>query len=193
MTERPILFSAPMIRSILEGRKTQTRRVVKPQPLVDEHLSVLAHKDGVASMWLAYPSGERIPRERTKATVCPYGAPGSKLWVRAPWGEYRVAPPGIVYRADEDIPAGAPERWKPSIYMPRWASRITLEITDVRVNRLHAITVSDAIAEGYDGSVNDSIDPSIRWYSALWEQINGPGSWDANPWVWCISFLRITP
>jgi hypothetical protein len=85
----------------------------------------------------------------------------------------------------------SPCRTRPSIFMPRWASRITLEITNVRVERLNSISVSDAIQEGYNGSIADSIDPSIKWFSALWEEINGPGSWDANPWVWVIEFKRI--
>lgn len=90
--------------------------------------------------------------------------------------------------------SGLPEnRTVPSIHMPRWASRINLEITGVRVERLQEISVSDAIAEGYDGSIQSPVDPSIKWYSDLWESINGSGSWDTNPWVWVVNFRRIKP
>lgn len=87
----------------------------------------------------------------------------------------------------------SPCRIRPSIHMPRWASRIMLEITGVRVELLQDISVSDAIAEGYDGSNTQPVDPAIKWYAELWESINGPGSWDANPWVWVIEFKRVMP
>lgn len=167
MKERPILFSAPMVRALLSGAKTQTRRVVKPQPYENgspEHFSI---------------------SELSK--FCHYGQPGDRLWVRETFfGGY----PGVantLYRATH---ADAAVKWRPSIFMPRQASRLTLEITGVRVERLTTISVSDAIAEGYDGSVDDPIDPSVKWYSRLWESINGAGSWAANPWVWVIEFRR---
>lgn len=190
--ERPILFSAPMVRAILAGTKTQTRRVVKPRDLawMDEHQGL---------------------REPCNAERCPYGRPGQRLWVReSHWwfkdepdhscGYYppKLTREDVEYRADGDDGRKA---WRPSIHMPRWASRITLEITGVRVERLRDISEADAIAEGItrdrDGhgwQVEDgrhySDDPRES-YASLWETINGPGSWGANPWVWCIAFKRV--
>lgn len=161
--ERPILFSAPMIRAILDGRKTQTRRAVKD----DE--------------------GPQLGK-----SYCRYGRPGDRLWVRETFCSDVVrAPhlPQIAYRADYDeIPA---LRWKPSIHMPRWASRISLEITDVRVERLQHISEEDAVAEGVGG--NPTITPcfAAERFRTLWESINGIGSWDANLLVWVVSFRRV--
>ncbi|MBD8194357.1 hypothetical protein IFR35_23460 [Pseudomonas fluorescens] len=209
--ERPILFSAPMVRAILEGRKTVTRRTVKPQPevrMVDMIGPMLTFKNKRGGHWL-YPNA--------KAQIiadCPYGKPGDRLWVRETClindfrdinvPEEERANCEILYRAD-----GVPDwegdealiRWRPSIHMPRWASRILLEITDVRVERLQDISRADIRAEGLHcppelGS--DDVSPNYRdWYPAawreLWESINGAGSWTANPWVWCVSFKRVTP
>jgi len=173
MKERPILFSAPMVRAILEGRKTQTRRVVKNKYSHD---------------W------------RRK---CPYGQRGDMLWVRETWSE---TPEGdIVYRATD--PAwdneGTGLKWKPSIHMPRWARRITLEITDVYVERLREISEADAFADGVDSmryaftrkDLPTTLFPqsSKAQFKVLWESINGAGSWDANPWVWVISFEKANP
>jgi hypothetical protein len=94
------------------------------------------------------------------------------------------------YKIDQ---AARDHKWRPSIFLPRWASRIMLEIISVRAERLQDISVSDAIAEGYDGSNPSPVDPSIKWYAYLWEFINGPGSWDANPWVWVIEFKMVKP
>lgn len=187
--ERPILFSAPMVRAILDGKKTQTRRVLKPQPnsgpggeMVDlgDAFGLL---DGVLS-------GE---------WRCPYGKPGDRLWVRETFARKSVGGLQSVfhYAADaprdlvNDKPAPVPGGWKPSIHMPRVASRITLEITGVRVERLNEISVTDAEAEGcYYGDFG-RFDVAPRFaYGALWEGINGPGSWAANPWVWVIEFKR---
>lgn len=205
MKEHPILFSAPMIRAILNSSKTQTRRVVKPQP-----------ERGASGtlMWGASHRGMRVGVEGLDVPPgvlarCPYGVPGDRLWVRETTINVEEhGYEGPVY-AESDVgeialswglapdPDDMAEvepyevRKRPSIHMPRRYARIFLEVTGVRVERLQEITVSDAICEGYDGSITDPIDPSIRWYSALWEQINGPASWEANPWVWVISFRRI--
>jgi hypothetical protein len=214
MRERPILFSAPMVRAILADTKTQTRRVVKPR------------KDPDYGCYLA--PGE-VAGDENQARLCPYGQPGDRLWVRE---SHSIGPgPGVPLQPGESagtlrwphvtyLADGAIERrdtrWKgafgvtrPSIHMPRWASRITLRITDVRVERLQDISDADAIAEGgteaepgwwtHEGLQLNSPGSNrfggtpIDSYRALWEQINGPGSWDANPWVWVLSFEREEP
>lgn len=209
MKARPILFSAPMVRALLAGTKTQTRRTVK-WPGHAEPDGVEAHEElsGEFAPWL---NGERL-----HTIECPYGAPGDLLWVReaftrVPATAYRMSEgvqqavnpddrdEAAIYAAgwDRSIP-----KWKPSIHMPRWASRLTLEITDVRVERLQAISVADADAECFGGGFPWRALPELfpepyeRWgelsipecYARLWEHINGPGSWDANPWVWAVSF-----
>ena len=199
MRERPILFSAPMVRAILAGAKTVTRRAVK-----ECHID--AAPPASFFQWL---------RER-----CPYGLPGDRLWVREAFihepadfcWEASVSipcrPASTVYRADhEGDTRGA--GWKPSIYMPRNLSRITLEVTGVRVERLQDISEKDAQAEGIertedffgcpcwrvygepDGEEVVAPDDPIGSYRSLWESINGPGSWEANPWVWAVSFRRL--
>jgi hypothetical protein len=185
MKERPILFSAPMVRAILDGRKTQTRRKIKPGDW-----SVEAHT--METDWPYLPhyltDGAAVP------VKCPYGNPGDRLWVRETWANERDGTgcpddTGILYRAtdpgwdDEDTGL----RWRPSIFMPRRASRITLEITDVRVQRLQDISDDDSRAEGYDRS---HAFPR-EWFALLWESINGTGSWAANPWVWAITFRKL--
>lgn len=237
MRERPILFSGPMVRAILEGRKMHTRRVVKPQPPSPEQVRARA---GIDYSWIA-PSSTRIQHHRPAGPVwavrelmgrepvlrSPYGQPGDRLWVRESYFgnhfQHPNEPEGereIHYRAD-----GLPDfegeeqfiRWRPSIHMPRWASRITLEVTGVRVERLQDISEDDAIAEGIEGFDQrtpggddaqdywrdylkaDQRDESFPWvegdprasFRSLWESINGPASWDANPWVWVVEFQRI--
>ncbi|MCF7545316.1 hypothetical protein [Pseudomonas petrae] len=193
--ERPILFSAPMVRAILEGRKTVTRREVKKQAALD----CLAA--GFEPAFLALPGN---------ADLCPYGKPGERLWVRETWAQPANLDPGpTVYRATypdcikgqgwENLPPSSAIRWKPSIHMFRRDSRILLEITDVRVERLQAISRSDIRAEGLECPAelaSDDVSPNYRdWYPAawreLWESINGAGAWDANPWVWAITFRRV--
>lgn len=197
MKERPILFSAPMVRAILEGRKTQTRRVVKLQPR--NRADIGHHGAGIPFI--------RNPDPLRPNLFCPYGRPGDRLWVREAFTPMPTdVPPetpcetkwDIGYaaggmRLDAVAPAGYNptlynyERWTSPIYMPRWASRITLEVTGVRVERLKDISEKDAEAEGCP------LDRLLArdWYSQLWESINGPGSWSANPWVWVIEFARI--
>lgn len=188
MKERPILFSGAMVRALFAGTKTQTRRVVKPQPSTV--------RDG-EPVW---PADKRTLRMRFEA--CPYGEPGDRLWVRETW---RVRVPDqdgrvLDYRADHTSEDPCDEPWSPSIFMPRSASRITLEITDVRIERLQDITSADAIAEGIETAGEEwrhYLDPKgdcltpRNSYRTLWMSINGPGSWADNPWVWCLTFRRV--
>jgi hypothetical protein len=182
MKERPILFSAPMVRAILEGRKTQTRRIVKPQP--DGIRAKFHHFDFVGQA--VFTDGSYVQ--------CPYGKPGDRLWVRE---SFSRSPLGVLYRADFVKTARASrwgDRWRPSIHMPRVASRILLEITDVRVERLNEITEKDASAEGVSADVFLGDTPTaIVPFCMLWESIHGPGSWEKNPWVWVIEFKIIEP
>lgn len=186
MKERPILFSGAMVRALLAGTKTQTRRVVKMKP----HQQIEQRDDGTNWPWM-YDS----ERDADAWLTCPYGKPGDWLWVRETWHDASSALHSCaLYRADGGEIYGG--KWAPSIHMPRWASRITLEITSVRVERLQDIDISAAQAEGVsdtgslilDSAGNEQGGP-IAEYAVLWEQINGPGSWDANPWV--LEFRRI--
>lgn len=212
MKERPILFSAPMVRALLAGTKTQTRRVVK------------ARKD---PDYGCHMSPGEIAGDEHPERLCPHGKPGDRLWVRETWycDDYRVqrgpylkpddmdvaearSDGTLCYAADNRRPYEAEQPvWKPSIHMPRWASRITLQVTGVRAERLQDISAADAWAEGIPGAPPlgvhiERMDEWVRWsdgvmrddprsaYRALWEHINGPGSWDANPWVWVLEFRR---
>ena len=222
MKERPILFNSEMVRAILEGRKTQTRRVVKPQP--GDFQRVVRSCDS--------PSGWGYARmiSGVQNITCPYGQPGDRLWVREtfviehnynlgdydppfqdgrpvkyhdaeidtdPYWEqphYRATDPTPEFYIVDDYDPGC--SWKPSIHMPRWASRITLEITDVRVERVQDITDEGIMAEGFgynqlreDGRMKNGF-PIIDGFADLWDSINAKRgySWDLNPWVWAISF-----
>ena len=209
--ERPILFSGSMVRAILDGNKTQTRRVVKRQRDMEFDL----HDPHYGPYWLSYVAGSA---EGDDAKVrCPYGKLGGRVWVREAWGLFNdlgfcdTSCTGLVglpddwhlaYRADHIDPkhGDGPHRpvWRPSIFMPRWASRITLEITDVRVEPLQQISEADAREEGvtdhqgkwWDGSpvIHGKWTGPREAYQALWESINGPESWDSNPWVWAVKF-----
>ena len=193
MKERPILFSASMVRAILGGSKTQTRRAVKGRAL--EWLNV----HNFEPEFVASPGND----------LCPYGQPGSKLWVREAFDFLPAGAPDqpqaceIVYWAtgsaeqrtaphDYNPMIYGHEKVRPSIHMPRWASRITLEIVSVRVERLQDISEGDATAEGCKNSLSlpggRFANENYRW---LWEEINGDGSWDTNPWVWVVEFRRI--
>ncbi|GGX01649.1 hypothetical protein [Undibacterium macrobrachii] len=216
MKQRPILFSAPMVRALLDGTKTQTRRIahsdstemLRPSPFV---------KSGIETI-----HGYEVKN--------PYGNQGDQLWVRETYGievrsygggtgefyAYRATKPDAVY-CKEASGTTIPIKWIPSIHMPRKACRITLEITSIRVERLQDISKEDAITEGLStiskdgktwkygipdrdglpGRDNDGWpwsdweeDPRLA-YKKLWERINGTGSWDANPWVWVIEFKRV--
>jgi hypothetical protein len=206
MKERPILFSGPMVRAILDGTKTQTRRVVMPSPEQDQLLQVVVGSSGLHYVMdqtpIAYPEIRRIRWD------CPYGQPGDQLWVRETFAdlngtgiEHRPDPAGPLkrYAFASDHPPGSHGdearkefgvKWTPSIHMPRGASRISLEITGVRVERLQDIGRGDAEAEGWNPAT-DVCSPLV-WYVALWESLNGPGSWSANPWVWVLDFKNIS-
>lgn len=193
---RPILFSALMVRAILARTKTQTRRIVKPQP----HWLDAEHGKLCSAGW-AWRGPADVPRLRHFSEAssfanalrgfCPYGQPGSRLWVRETW--HTIDGERAFYRADyKHDPEGDREHgitWRPSIHMPRWASRITLEVTAVRVERLQDISEADARAEGITPLANHPSD--VAAYRELWEQINGAGSWDANSWVWVVDFRRL--
>lgn len=191
--ERPILFSAPMVRAILEGHKTVTRRPVKGQAL----------------KWLADFTPDYVADPENR--LCPYGYPGDRLWVRETWAQpSNLDPAPTVYRATypdclkgegwENLPPIDAIRWKPSIHMFRRDSRILLEITAVRVERLQDISERDCIAEGVGLTPNAEgmkltipLGASLAktWFSGYWESINGPGSLEANPWVWVVEFKRV--
>jgi hypothetical protein len=210
--ERGILFSAPMVRALLDGRKTVTRRAVK----------------GTALEWLEEFDPAYVANSDNG--LCPYGKPGDRLWVRETWSDVNLhGAPGIAYRADddvrdlmedksfldedrafnyndsrvqkysfacwsEDLMSGVEGRWRPSIFMPRWASRILLEITDVRIERLNNIITQQCQAEGYpaerEAEARGSELDVWLWYRGLWEQINGPGSFGTH-WVWVVEFKRV--
>lgn len=196
--ERPILFSGEMVRAIRKGRKTQTRRVIKPQPELNQ-------KECVSGEWL-----ENIH--------CPFGNPGDALWVREGW-RFKdfsgIGEPLIEYAAggkewveEEDIPENwidrlepiwsdmsdmcerddlrrSAERWRPSIHMPRWASRITLGITNLRIERLNDCDGADARSEGFKG---------LQDFKNLWDKLNAArgNGWDSNPLVWVVEFICLT-
>lgn len=181
MNERPILFSAPMVKAILAGTKTQTRRAIKDDDVTKAGIRGIMGGTGPAF------------------GPCKYGSPGDFLWVRETWCESFASDDdsinGFCYRATNNGPD--PAKWRPSIFMKRAASRITLEITEVRVERLQDISEKDAKAEGVSKPDTDAPfeKPSLRGgYWLLWDSINGrtgPKSWDANPWVFVISFKRV--
>lgn len=196
--ERPILFSAPMIRALLEGRKSQTRRIMKPQP----HWSGSAFGipgliNGRTGFYANTEKGFAEDVQRS-AIKCPYGVPGDRLWVRETFGAInREGDPirphegcGIVYRADIPGRGDPGDTWRPSIFMPRWASRILLEITDVRVQRVQEITEEDAKDEGVD-PIKCRVPSHKDAFLALFYDLNKRAPRTENPWVWVISFRRI--
>lgn len=204
MTDRPIIFSAPMVRALLDGRKTQTRRIYKvPAGSYVEQGRVWAMTDGCAHGDAALPY-----------------APGDRLYVReahalVPSTAYRMSP-GVPYAVNDEDGSQAcvyregwerskPGQWRPSIHMPRWASRLTLTVTEIRVQRLQDISEADAVAEGierlksgrgfYDPTVSKAAVRFGEWtstakqgFSRLWNSLHGPEAWDANPWVVAVSF-----
>jgi len=207
--EHPIIFSAESIRAILDGRKSQTRRIVKPQPQPNggKGLSPLEpyHTPLDKWTWVLAATGHG---NGTSGNYCPYGTIGDRLWVRETFAKPRIVSIEdylackVIYKADCAFPKMPAEvdKWTPSIFMPRWASRITLEVTDVRVQRLQDISEEDAIAEGVI-AINDpegdcwTDGKYLTAFQKLWGEINGfagepkaRASWDSNPFVWCISF-----
>lgn len=224
MKERPILFSAPMIRALLAGRKTQTRRLVRPQPERVPDWSCPG-VDGLRFFGMTFAEtllDGRPPYPPELLERCPYGAPGDRLWVRETWQSWRQTSfERNEWEIEEDtdrlrgshIEYAATSKsvgpWRPSIFMPRWASRITLVNTEVRLQRLHDITEEDAEAEGvefFDGMYEAadlhrsaklagcSHEDARAWFAWAWDHINGDRApWVTNPWVWAVSFPPVTP
>lgn len=229
--ERPILFSAPMVRAILAGKKTQTRRVMKPQPKVQ------VMQPGIPVLTIPMNRGSRsswlLPNALDQPGCCPYGRAGDQLWVRETWtGTWCSERMHLAYSADgsermlaiKEVPHGyclpkaaaKPSSWVTPLFMPRWASRMALEIADVRVEQVQAISEQDAIAEGvepFEMTAADLADLAIsdespglkqffealgpgrssakHQYEMLWQEINGKRSgcsWADNPWVWVVEF-----
>jgi hypothetical protein len=215
MKERPVIFNGEMVRAILDGRKTQTRRVianVSPDNCIPLQKPTKT-KDGIYTHVMDAPGHG----------LCPFGQVGDRLWVRETWADVNHdGHPAIAYRADcglrvigeddgeeedpnlekywfaqwyADLISGAEGNWRPSIHMPRWASRILLEITAVRVERLNDISHDDAKAEGCcygrGGGVPDFAVTPADHFPTLWASIYGEESWRANPWVWVIEFRRV--
>ncbi|HGY2802913.1 TPA: hypothetical protein ACNVTV_004838 [Citrobacter freundii] len=206
MTERGIIFNTDMVRAILDGRKTQTRRPVKN--VGSDNCLVIRKptkkRDGI------YTHVKDAP----KHGLCPFGSVGDRIWVRETFNGFwldddviqeikngiSLASELCDYKADYSDDSKPAEGWTPSIHMPRWASRILLEITVIRVERLNTISQADAIAEGAPPS-HPSIDSvsqeygfpdfSRSWFGQTWQHIYGEESWQANPWVWVIEFKQI--
>lgn len=208
--ERPIPFLPEMVKAILEGRKTQTRRVMKPQPSMVTSRGRRVYRDEDFKKSWESISGTM---EGNGFIDCPYGSPGDRLWVRETWHRndqfnppYEFSIGEYIYKADfvktGDIWVkdgfGVQSKWKPSIYMPRAASRILLEITDIRVERVQDITRSDIRSEGLmcpENLCSDDLEYNYRhWYidewKKLWDSINAKRGygWDVSPWVWTIEF-----
>lgn len=215
MKERGMIFNGEMVRAILDGRKTQTRRIMKPQPepcprgghwwpsnVFKTMLHVEDEMQNGKGCW-----GGLV------GDACPFGDVGDRIWVRETWAEAGASAPDLkLYRANypehvpsiyENVPPAEEIRWTPSIHMPRWASRILLEITGVRVERLNAISEEDARAEGIiDGGCLNCGEPepcgcanpepdATDAFAYLWQSIYGQENWNANPWVWVIEFKRV--
>lgn len=198
MTERRIFLSADECAAIRAGRKTQFRRAISPQPYIDRSGNFCwnggCFGQDTNGRPLAKSIASPIPCSKTGKVHCPFGAPGDRLWVPEGWAFHAQAMGAasdtdgpFVYRADGEGQAKLCEEWRLPAHMPRWAARIVLEVVSVRVERLRDITISDAICEGYDGSIDTPIDPSIEWFS----QRCGQELWDANPWVWVVEFRRV--
>jgi hypothetical protein len=206
MKTRSIIFSGAMVRATLAGQKTQTRPVVKPQPpeilpayapkvyWPDRDRHMTCEPGSAAYLQFERPGdydGQHVMRGGF-GFRCPYGQPGDRLWVREAYMDLGAC---VLYRADPGAEAEravvAPRQgWASPIHMPRWASRITLEVTGVRVERLQDISGKDAMAEGIPHH-HDLVDCRRERYRDLWEQIHGPVSWDTNPWVWVLEFTQV--
>ncbi|HBZ3404375.1 TPA: hypothetical protein MG645_01355 [Klebsiella pneumoniae] len=234
MKERGMIFNGEMVRAILDGRKTQTRRIMAPQPADDIERGIFPNPEVIG-----WKSSRRHKHGSTTAHFCHYGKPGDRIWVRETWGvvSHAFSDDGLmidwvpdrpataihempfgngyysgyaIYAADGDFTWGDDDGyedgrscWKPSIHMPRAASRILLEITDVRVERLNAISEEDARAEGIiDGGCLNCGEPepcgcanpepdATDAFAYLWQSIYGQENWNADPWVWVIEFKRV--
>ena len=222
MKERGMIFNGEMVRAILDGRKTQTRRIMAPQPADDIERCNFPNPEVIG-----WKSSRRHKHGSTTAHFCHYGKPGDRIWVRETWGvvSHAFSDDGLmidwvpdrpataihempfgngyysgyaIYAADGDFTWGDDDGyedgrscWKPSIHMPRAASRILLEITDVRVERLKSISDGDAIREGCSIADMKSGDCVADVFARLWASIYGAESWNANHWVWVIEFKRV--
>lgn len=178
MKEKPIIFSTEMVRAILEGRKTQTRRIIKPQPseVVKEDFGPVA----IVGSHKGLKEGQ----------TCPYGYSGDLLWVREKHA-YVPDPNNkllTVYCSDDSYKSSIVTKWKPSIHMPKAAARIWLQITDVKVERLQDISEEDAKKEGVRPNFSMTVDFYTFAFMNLWESIYGDGSWVKNPWLWVLTF-----
>lgn len=212
MKERGMIFNGEMVRALLDGRKTQTRRIIKDCTVGRDQISkfIQIEKKFIG----CYP--EDVPELIREC--CPYGIPGDRIWVREAFRVHSRATDvaTLVYKASERnswteqthrVPVAVcnkpatPEKWTPSLHMPRWASRILLEITDVRVERLNSISQEDAQAEGLeltgwrptysDPDSGGEVMTPYDNFAELWSSIYGDESWQANPWVWVIEFKRV--
>lgn len=206
--ERPILFNAEMVNAILSGRKTQTRRIMKVQPSEHFHPQTIHGAMDFTAHWYTpgvidkdgylQPARKDVfgVADEDEGYACPLGAVGDQLWVRETFATGLCTESTLAYRAThktEDLEEGWGEtiKWTPSIHMPRWASRINLLITGVRVERLNDISEQDAMAEGVSANEHS---PARYVFGSLWQSIYGadnPKSWQANPWVWVINFERM--
>lgn len=212
MKERGIIFNADMVRAILDGRKTQTRRIMKPQPTPCDYIDWRGNARG-GHVWpsnifrtMLHVEGELQNGDGgwkgLVGDACLFGDIDDRLWVREAFQVGLCTESTIAYKATHkpsDLEEGWHEKikWRPSIHMPRWASRILLEITGVRVERLQSISEEDAKAEGFDNSQSDAansigwFEKPIRAFRRAWENIYGADGWDSNPWVWVIEFRRV--
>lgn len=224
MRERPIIFNADMVRAVLDGRKTQTRRITRVQPDSAEFESrfiIDSTKRSEIGKWCWAEPGVFVNPRRSALFPCPFGEIGDCLWVRETFRVHSRATDvaTLLYKASEQqswtqqthrVPIekchkpAVVDKWTPSIHMPRWASRIALEITGVRVERLNSINEHDAAAEGvppagdllpdYPGTYltpkGDFATAEVA-FQRLWQSIYGEDSWQANPWVWVIEFKRV--
>lgn len=199
MKYRPILFSGPMVRAILEGRKTQTRRIVTPAPSADTNSVEWNTADGAFVPWQLGTSTPNSGRRTGVPIRSWYGAPGDRLWVRETWrpmgvfdaystpklsaefGESVTIRSRLTFRADGD---DGISKWRPAIHLPRWASRIELKIEGIRAERLQEISYGDSVAEGAAGPMG---------FAELWQDIHGAHSWDRDPWVWVVTFRKVKP
>nr|BFD64946.1 hypothetical protein BdHM001_36270 [Bdellovibrio sp. HM001] len=231
MKERPILFNAEDVRAILDGKKTQTRRVLKPQPEPCDHLPYEGYETAPTEFfetegeWACKTCGNgmRTCKEFpfVKGIRCPYGKPGDKLWARETFlpfdldwrypgrpHDLRDGPwPNVAYEADQDHDRNDCLKWRPSIHMPRWASRITLKVKNIRIERLQDISEEDAKAEGvlrFEHVASEQCiagdlagrtqgtSPHVLAFASLWDGITTPDTqWKQNPWVWVIEFERV--
>ncbi len=188
-----MIFNAEMVRALLDGRKTQTRRIIKDCTVGRDPISKFIK---IGKKFIGcYP--EDVPELIREC--CPYGVPGDRIWVRETWAEAGASAPDLkLYRANypehvpsiyENVPPAEEIRWTPSIHMPRTASRILLEITDVRVERLRSMSQDDARAEGVIAA-SGPMEAGLA-FRELWDSIYGEESWKATPWVWVIEFKRV--